>query len=339
VATYQKRGKRWRAIIRKRGQVHTKSFPTKTLAKEWARKIEYRIDVAEVYDFTPADGITLKELLNSYIADVSPHNAIGRSKAAVLSMWSDRYGALELPEINQRKLKDFIRIRLREGASGITISVDLSYLKTVFKWARAVEQINAPISAVESAREALVHMHVDTRSNERDRRPTDDELEALFDSWNSNDRIQMPIVDIVQLAIATAMRQSEITALLWNDLDIEKRMVLVRGRKDPRKKNRDEWVPLLDKTGFDALAIIKRQPKTAGRIFPYNSRSVSAQFTRTCKKLEIVDLHFHDLRHEGTSRLFESGYRIEQVALVTGHKDWKQLRRYANLRPEDLHNV
>jgi integrase len=53
--------------------------------------------------------------------------------------------------------------------------------------------------------------------------------------------------------------------------------------------------------------------------------------------LKIDDLHFHDLRHEATSRLFEAGLTIEKVALVTGHKDWKMLRRYTNLRPESLH--
>ena len=60
-------------------------------------------------------------------------------------------------------------------------------------------------------------------------------------------------------------------------------------------------------------------------------------FTRACQDLAIKDLHFHDLRHEGTSRLFEAGFAIEQVALVTGHKDWKMLRRYTHLKPESLH--
>ncbi|HMO30291.1 MAG TPA: tyrosine-type recombinase/integrase [Enterovirga sp.] len=60
-------------------------------------------------------------------------------------------------------------------------------------------------------------------------------------------------------------------------------------------------------------------------------------FRRGCCDLEIDDLHFHDLRHEGTSRLFEAGFTIEQVALVTGHTDWKMLRRYTRLKPEALH--
>lgn len=75
------------------------------------------------------------------------------------------------------------------------------------------------------------------------------------------------------------------------------------------------------------------------RIFPYNSRSVGTAFHRACVTLGIEDLHFHDLRHEGTSRLFEAGFEIPQVALVTGHKDWKMLRRYTHLKPQHLHIV
>ncbi|WP_347349930.1 tyrosine-type recombinase/integrase [Mesorhizobium humile] len=63
----------------------------------------------------------------------------------------------------------------------------------------------------------------------------------------------------------------------------------------------------------------------------FNHKSVRTAFRRGCGDLDIRDLHFHDLRHEGTSRLFEAGFTIEQVALVTGHKDWKMLRRYTHL--------
>ncbi|QNH26206.1 tyrosine-type recombinase/integrase [Xanthomonas theicola] len=58
---------------------------------------------------------------------------------------------------------------------------------------------------------------------------------------------------------------------------------------------------------------------------------------RACRSLQIEDLHFHDLRHEGASRLFEQGYDIPEVAIVTGHRDWKSLKRYTNLAPESLY--
>ena len=67
-----------------------------------------------------------------------------------------------------------------------------------------------------------------------------------------------------------------------------------------------------------------------GKIYSVLSRQIQANpgaaFRRQCREIKIQDLHFHDLRHEGRSRLFEAGFTIEQVALVTGHKDWKMLR-------------
>lgn len=67
------------------------------------------------------------------------------------------------------------------------------------------------------------------------------------------------------------------------------------------------------------------------RILPYNAESVSAAFQRACNRLGIVDLHFHDLRHEGITRLFESGLSIEEVAVISGHRSWAMLHRYTHL--------
>ncbi len=95
-------------------------------------------------------------------------------------------------------------------------------------------------------------------------------------------------------------------------------------------------------TGYDAWEILLQQriiTRGQGRIFPHHHKSISTAFTRACDELKIDDLHFHDLRHEGTSRLFEAGLSIEKVALVTGHKDWRMLQRYTNLKPEDLHKL
>ena len=147
---------------------------------------------------------------------------------------------------------------------------------------------------------------------------------------------------IVKFAIATAMRQSEICSIEWSDIDERKRTVLVRDRKDPRNKDgNDQRVPLVDLAGYDAWALLAEQRAfrpTKGRVFPYNPRSIGTAFRRACQELEIEDLHFHDLRHEGTSRLFEAGLQIEQVALVTGHKDWKMLKRYTHLSADMIVN-
>ena len=91
--------------------------------------------------------------------------------------------------------------------------------------------------------------------------------------------------------------------------------------------------------GWDPLTLLAQQAAVTqrlGRVFPYSGRSVGAAFRRACRDLGILDLRFHDLRHETASRLFEAGYQIPEVALVTGHKDWKMLRRYTNLKAQDL---
>ncbi|MNL75911.1 Phage integrase family protein [compost metagenome] len=65
---------------------------------------------------------------------------------------------------------------------------------------------------------------------------------------------------------------------------------------------------------------------------------MSQLFTRTCVELTIEDLHFHDMRHEAVSSLFEAGWQIPEVAAVSGHKDWRQLKRYTQIDPAGLHN-
>jgi len=139
------------------------------------------------------------------------------------------------------------------------------------------------------------------------------------------------------------MRQAEICRIQWSDVDMKKRTVTIRDRKDPRRKDGNhQIVALLNSTGYDAWQIVLEQrivTRGIGRVFPYHSKSVGAAFHRSCKALDLDDLCFHDLRHEGTSRLFEAGFSIQQVAMVTGHKDWRMLRRYTNLKPEDLHKM
>ena len=52
--------------------------------------------------------------------------------------------------------------------------------------------------------------------------------------------------------------------------------------------------------------------------------------------MEISDLRFHDLRHEATTRLFEKGLNVMEVAAITGHKDLRMLQRYTHLKPETI---
>ena len=75
---------------------------------------------------------------------------------------------------------------------------------------------------------------------------------------------------------------------------------------------------------------------TESPLFTYTASGLSGAFLKLCRKVKIEDLHFHDLRHEATSRLFEKGLNPVEVAAITGHKHTKMLIQYTHLRAEDL---
>lgn len=218
-----------------------------------------------------------------------------------------------------------------------------SFLGTLLTHAAAVHGVDVNAEEVRLARTALVRLGLVGRSSERDRRPTPQELNSLIDYFEVKPRQVIPVSRIIRFAVATAMRLEEICSFTWEDVDLHNRMVTVKNRKDPRKKDgNNQRVPLLDFTGYSAWEIILELHVVThgkGRVFPHHHKSTGTAFHRACQELGISDLHFHDLRHEATSRLFEAGLTIERVALVTGHKDWKMLRRYTNLRPKSLHKA
>ena len=101
----------------------------------------------------------------------------------------------------------------------------------------------------------------------------------------------------------------------------------------PDTKNGDSrTVPLSTK----AVEVLKRQSKHSDFLFQIRGDSVGKAFRRIRDRANIIDLRFHDLRHEATSRFFELGLPIMEVSAITGHKDLRMLKRYTHLRAEDL---
>ncbi|MGH8488278.1 MAG: site-specific integrase, partial [Gammaproteobacteria bacterium] len=138
------------------------------------------------------------------------------------------------------------------------------------------------------------------------------------------------LLPIVRLAIETAMRLGELVALRWEHVDLAHRIAYL-----PDTKNGDpRTVPL----STAAVAALRSLPQSAhGTVFPgLTTEAVKQAFVRAVRRAGIENLHFHDLRHEATTRFFERGLNIMEVASITGHKDLRMLRRYTHLRAEDL---
>lgn len=337
MATITKRGTSWFAQIRRKGHKSiSKSFSTKGMAAEWARKIERDMDTMDFQDGRLMSKVTLGELINKYIEEIGSVKPFGRNKAAVLAQLKATLGKLTLPELTADRLTEHIRSRHKAGAGGVTIGVELTYLGGIYRAAIQLWKMPIDVSTISAARANLRYMGLSTKSEERSRRPTTDEIDRICNWFKAKPRQKVPMPDLIRFAIESAMRAGEIINLKWADLNETDRTIVIRDRKHPtEKKGNDQEVPLLG-TAFE---IVKRQPKIEGedRIFPVTDGTISSLFPRACKALGIEDLRFHDLRHEGVSRLFEQEYTIEQVALVSGHRDWKMLARYTQIRAKDLH--
>tara|TARA_R100000935_G_scaffold42144_1_gene63818 strand:- start:41 stop:529 length:489 start_codon:yes stop_codon:yes gene_type:complete len=140
----------------------------------------------------------------------------------------------------------------------------------------------------------------------------------------------IPMKKIIPFQIFSTRRISETCRIEWEDLDLEKKRVLVRDAKHPRKKKGNHrWASLCDRS----IAIILSMPKVEGepRIFPYKSHSVGSIWSRARNWAHINDLRLHDMRHEGISHHFELQKSIQDVAKISLHEKWDTLKSYTHV--------
>jgi integrase len=306
----------------------SKSFSTRQLAIDWAEKRAKEIERAAVHGEISNERIS--DIIERYQAQFS-HN-YGRSKNYDINRLMN-YPIAELP-VSKLTAKAIIAhcTERNKEAKPQTVANDVIWLRTILHTMAAVDGFDYDEAIFERASEVLRKEKLIGRSKERNRRPTRAELWKLSRYFYKR-RSSIPMLEIMWFAIYSARRLSEITRLEWIDNNNEKLTGMVRDAKDPRNKKGNNKRFKYSKS---AWKIVCRQPRSSALIFPFNPKTVSAYFQDACAMLDIHDLHFHDLRHEATSRLFEAGYSIEQVQLFTLHEDWKTLARYTHLRAEDI---
>jgi integrase len=324
-----------RVQIRRGAFYRAATFSKKSDARAWATEVEAAAESAVRGGLAaPPKDASLEDLIDKYI-ELVPNNW-GRSKSASLALLKRELGTVRLGTLNSHHLRDFVDKLQKGGAGGVTIAGYLSTLSAVLGWGRHARQLDVDPRLATDARRSLKHRGLNTRSVERDREPTDEELQRLYAHWATKPRQKIPMETIVKFKLATSMRISEVTRLQVEDVNRERRTVIIHDRKDPKNKlGNDQEVPLLD----DAWALIEPLlvDRTEGQLFlGVDPRSVSASFTRACVALKINNLHLHDNRHRATAELFRKGLDIPEVAMLTGHKTWAMLKRYTRIRPEDV---
>jgi integrase len=212
-----------------------------------------------------------------------------------------------------------------------TVGNYLSHLAAVFAVTKPAWSYPLDQTAIKDAFIVAKRLGISSKSRERDRRPTLEELDKIMEYFGerlARRPSSIPMQKIIGFAIFSTRRLEEITRILWKDLDMEGGRILVRGMKNPGEKiGNDVWCDLPS----EALQIIGSMPKESDEIFPYSGDTIGTNFTRSCQFLEIVDLHFHDLRHDGVSGYSKSA-EISASRAESGHRSWSSLKRYTHLR-------
>lgn len=335
----------YRAVIRVKedGRIihqESKTFRAEKLARAWGFNRKDDLEINGIPGKSQNRNCSIGHLIDLYINDDRLWESTGRTKRYVIKMLRD----CDIANIraDQLSVRDVVgHCKLRSHSAGpATIYHDVAYLRTLLRVTSTAFGFKANVEVINEAVPVLIELGLIAKSKRRTRRPTEKELARLRQGLKKRQEhreSRIPFVDILDFSILTCMRIGEVCKITWQDLDVEQAAIMVRDRKDPRKKDGNHlWCPLLG----GALDIIQRQPKTCERIFPYNPRSVTAGFQRVRKELGIEDLRYHDLRREGASRLFEMGYSIEEVAQVTGHRSFNTLWNvYTQLYPGKIRNL
>lgn len=320
--------------INREGQSHreTKTFDRKQAAAAWLESREKELSRPGGLERASGADPFLGEVIDTYISDME--KGIGRTKAQVLrSVKSSPLGALRCSKITSVELVDFVRKKIADDrVKPQTAANYLSHIGAVFSIARPAWGFPLDPQAMENAWIVTKKLGLTGKSRQRDRRPTLEEMAKLMDRYAVIERRRpssLPMRRIMAFSLFSTRRMEEVASITWADFEPEASRVMVRDMKHPDEKIGNHTRCHLPP---EAVAIIKATPRRSDRIFPYNVDAISASFTRSCAILGIDDLHFHDLRHEGVSRLFELGWNIPFVATVSGHRSWTTLKRYAHLR-------
>jgi integrase len=214
--------------VRRKGKYVNETFLRRNGAERWALKIERRIDRGD-----PAlvrgsrESKTFGGLIQLHRVDLQDvGKRIGRSKSASLDFLEHRLGRLRIAELDRERLIQFGKERAREGAGPVTLDIDLGYIKTILSHAAAVHGVNLSVEPIALARIALARLGLVGKGNEREGRPTQDELDRLIAAFDANCFQEIPVGCIIRFAVATAMRQYEICRIGWPDFDPHKRCSL-----------------------------------------------------------------------------------------------------------------
>ena len=339
MASFRKRAGAWTATVTRKGFDRLyRTFDTKAEAETWAATVESKMGRGVFVSQKESENTTLKDALDRYEREITPTKKGARQESMKLRIWRrTELAKRSLASIQGKDIAAYRDLRLKE-VSPNTVRHELAVLSHVFTIAVKEWGMTSLVNPVRQVRAPKM-------PRGRNRRPLPGEFDRILTAASGSSVLR----DAMILAVETGMRQAEIIGLSWTRVDFERRTVLLIDTKNGEERT----VPLSTQAS-QVLMSRKHLPGCETQVFDVLPHAVSVAFHRAlvrarrsyeheCKKTGetpnpayLMNMTFHDLRHEATSRFFELGFNPMEVSAITGHKTLQMLKRYTHLKAEDL---
>lgn len=348
---------RYRAEIRinKKGfpeYKESQTFGSKKIAAGWIAKREAEIEKNPEILFGQEEVIdlTLTDAINKYLAEVG--GDYGRTKTYSLKLIQKFPIARHvITEIKSTHIAEHVALR-KAGIDSLrllpvassTLQHELLHIRGVLSHAAVMWDIDIDLNAFDKATSQLRKTRQISSSQKRERLPTNEELLVLtkyFSQKWRNTNYSYPMHLIIWFAIFSCRREAEITRMELRDFDSFNHSWKIRDLKNPTgsKGNHKDFnvlpsckkiIEILSQTEIRKRML--RRGYSEEYLIPLSPKTIGAEFRKACKLLGIEDLKFHDLRHEGCTRLAEQGLTIPQIQQVSLHDSWGSLERYVSVK-------
>ncbi len=313
----------------------SRTFPTQKKAKIFKENLENHFKTGG-YSFLNGEKkyCTIRVVINDYLTNIQTKSGINTKAASLLKRIANTpFGLAPADNLHEAHWYSLAADMSNEWrVKPQTTANNLSILNSALKDCVTILRYRINLGSYSNAISTARRKGYIARSNARTRRPTSDELTKITITLKNEELAKprtIPMLDIFEFACETAARLGEICGnkITWGDWDANSGLLTIRNRKNPKKGT---TVTSRFKLSAKSIEIIMRQPR--GRdidpIFPYNPRSVGAAWRRLNKSLDIVDLHFRDLRAEALCRLYEAGWSLSAISKVSGHRSLDILNNF-----------
>lgn len=324
MSSVKKRGDSWRCTVDFKKVRDSKTFKDKKSAEIWGAKRE--AEILNGLNDTMSHLKTYEDLLTEYQKNVSPTKRISTQrweKQKYKKLKSLPLSKIYLKDLNATHFVDYRDTRL-ESVIGSTVNRELNLISAVLTYGIKEKRWlkTNPVSEITRPK----------NPKPRSRRLSEDEINRLNIALGYSDDGEVESRGaqtglLMNLAIETAMRKSEMINLLWSDV-YDKYVHL-----DATKNGSERDVPLNKRAVF---LINKMRGVDDNKVFTLLFPSLDQYWAAAKKECGIEDLHFHDTRREGTTRLSQK-VDVMKLAKITGHKDVNLLlNTYYKPTPESI---